>query len=160
MTLLFALCWVLAVAMCVSTHRANRTLLTPLVPELGSTDVRLTLAARVQPGDGLESAHVVVERDRVEWSVRLHRGRVDGSRRVGVPVPFGQLQRVTPATLPVEPAPRPWLMLPDGTALQAEPGPAVLLDTMDGAWLIPVHDSGLVAELLNRRRELWALGNR
>lgn len=159
-TLLFALCWVLATAMCLSAHRANRTLLEPLIPELGSTDVRLSLAARVQPGDGLESAHVVVERDRVEWSVRLHRQRGNGSRRAGISVPFGQLRQVTPATLPIEPAARPWLTLADGTVLEAGPGPAILLDTLDGAWLIPVHDAGLVAEVVNRRRELWALGHR
>ena len=38
--------WAVAVATCVAAHRAGRALLRPLVAELGSADLRLTLEVR------------------------------------------------------------------------------------------------------------------
>ncbi|MDX8141484.1 hypothetical protein SK854_05130 [Lentzea sp. BCCO 10_0061] len=101
--ILFFLSWAVAVATCVSAHRASRALLTPLVAELGSADLRLTLPVRAAAtGPELVSARIVVERDRVEWTVRLHVRRSD-SPRIDVSVPFRELLQVTPVTPPVVP---------------------------------------------------------
>ena len=86
----------------------------------------------------------------------LHAGRGRGSR-LDRSIPFRDLIRVMPVTLPVVPESRPWTVLPGGITLYAQAGPAILLTTIDDEWLIPVHDSVLVTELLNRRREQWAL---
>ncbi|MEV6714592.1 hypothetical protein AB0M48_21450 [Lentzea sp. NPDC051208] len=158
LTALFFGSWSVAVATCAAAHRASRALLTPLIAELGSADLRLTLEVRAAVnGPELVSAQLVVGRDRVEWTVRLHTGRGRGSRS-DTSVPFRDLIRVMPVTLPVVPELRPWTVLPGGIALYAQAGPAVLLTSIEDEWLIPVHDSVLVTELLNRRRELWVLG--
>ena len=150
--------WSVAVATCVAAHRASRALLKPLIAELGSADLRLTLDVRAAvDGPELVSARFVVDRDRVEWTVCLHAGRGRGSR-LDRSVPFRDLIRVMPVTLPAVPELRPWTVLPGGITLYAQAGPAVLLTSIDDEWLIPVRDSVLFTELLNRRREMWALG--
>jgi hypothetical protein len=59
---LFFLCWLVGVATCVSAQRASRALLTPLVAELGSADLRLTLAVRAEvTGPELVSARIVAD---------------------------------------------------------------------------------------------------
>lgn len=156
---LFFLCWVVAVATCVSAHRAGRALLTPLVAELGSADLRLTLAVRAAvTGPEPVSARFVLERDRVEWTVRLQVGR-GGGGRIDVSVPLGELLQVMPVTLPVVPALRPWTILPGGITLYAQAGPAILLTSTHEQWLIPVHDADLVTALIRRRQASWLRGN-
>lgn len=156
---LFFLCWVVAVATCVSAHRAGRALLTPLVAELGSADLRLTLAVRAAvTGPELVSARIVVERDRVEWTVRLQVGR-GGGRQLDVSVPFRELLQVMPVTLPVVPELRPWIVLSGGITLYAQAGPAILLTSTHEQWLIPVHDADLVTALIRRRQALWLQRN-
>jgi len=152
---LFALSWAVAATSCLSAHRAHRVLLTPLVPELGATALRIPLAARFAiTTPALISARVEIGSDGIEWSARHHRGRSAGPR-VDAAIPFSQLRHVTPVMLPSEPALRPWLTLADGNVLYAQPGPAVLLATSAGEWMIPVHDAGLFAALVNRRRAWW-----
>ena len=156
---LFLLCWGIAATTCVAAYRAQRTLLTPLVPELGSADIRLALGLRVATsGFDLVSARIVIDRDYAEWTVRAHRGRSSGPR-LDMAVPFGELVEVKPVLLPV-PELRPWATLPGGTTLYSQAGPAVIVTTVRGQWSIPVHDAYLVTELLRRRRALWAQGNR
>ena len=150
--------WAVAVATCLAAHRASRALLTPLAAELGSADLRLTIEARTAvSGPALVSARIVLDRDRVEWTVCLHAGR-GRAARLERSVPFRDLIRVMPVTLPVVPELRPWTVLPGGITLYADAGPGVVLTTIEDEWLLPVHDAALVTELLNRRRELWALG--
>ncbi|MDX8034885.1 hypothetical protein SK803_32110 [Lentzea sp. BCCO 10_0856] len=132
--ILFFLSWVVAVATCVSAHRASRALLTPLVAELGSADLRLTLP------------------------VRLHVRR-SNNPRIDVSIPFRELLKVTPVTLPVVPDLRPWIVLPGGITLYAQGGPAVLLTSTEDQWLLPVHDADLVADLILRRQALWLQGS-
>ncbi|MEV6236665.1 hypothetical protein [Lentzea sp. NPDC051838] len=139
---LMALCCLLGAGMCWRARRASRTLLTPLVPELGSADVRLTLPLR----ESRVRAGVVVERDRIEWAAKS--------------VGFDEVRHVTPVELPVEPSPRWWLASPDGTTVEARPGPGMLIEGPGEAWLLPVQDSELATELVNRRRALWIQGNR
>ncbi|MCX2948831.1 hypothetical protein [Lentzea sp. NEAU-D7] len=157
-TVLFFGSWSVAAATCVAAHRASRALLKPLIAELGSADVRLPLDVRAAvSGPELVSAQIVVDHDRVEWTVRLYAGLGRGSR-LDNSVPFRELIRVLPVTLPAVPVLRPWTVLPGGITLYAQAGPAVLLTSMNDEWLIPVHDAVLVTELLNRRQELWVLG--
>ncbi|MFS8097459.1 hypothetical protein LFM09_10010 [Lentzea alba] len=156
---LFLLCWLVAVATCLSAHRAGRVLLTPLVAELGSADLRLTVAVRAAAtGPELVSAQIVVERDRVEWTVSLHVGR-SGGPRTDVSVSFRELLQVMPVTLPVVPELRPWIVLSGGITLYAQAGPAILLTSTHDQWLIPVHDADLVADLIRRRQALWLQEN-
>ncbi|GAA3645648.1 hypothetical protein GCM10022267_35430 [Lentzea roselyniae] len=96
--------------------------------------------------------------DRVEWTVRLYVGR-SGGPQVDVSVPFRELLQVMPVTLPVVPELRPWIVLPGGIALYVQAGPAVLLTSTHGQWLIPVHDGDLVTDLIRRRQALWLQGN-
>ncbi|XVV01256.1 hypothetical protein ACQPW3_28085 [Actinosynnema sp. CA-248983] len=155
---LFALAWVCAGGSCVAAHRAHRTLLTPLVPELGATGFRLAVPARiVVTTPVLVSASVAIGVDGVEWSARFHKGRSSGPR-VDFAVPFARLHDVVAVTLPPEPALRPWVTLPDGTVLYAQPGPALLLRTDSGEWMVPVHDAALTRELLLSRKGRWARG--
>ncbi|WP_109642348.1 hypothetical protein [Lentzea atacamensis] len=127
--------------------------------ELGSADLRLTLAVRAAvTGPEPVSARIVVERDRVEWTVRLYVGR-SGGPQVDVSVPFRELLQVMPVTLPVLPELRPWSVLPGGIALYVQAGPAILLTATHDRWLLPVHDADLVADLINRRRVLWLQGS-
>ncbi|RDI34379.1 hypothetical protein [Lentzea flaviverrucosa] len=156
--LIFLSC-VVAAATCVSAHRAGRALLTPLVAELGSADLRLTLPVRAAAtGPELVSARIVVERDRVEWTVRLHVRR-RGDPRIDVSVPFRELLQVMPVTLPGVPELRPWTVLPGGITLHAQAGPAILVTSTQDQWLLPVHDADLVAELILRRQTLWLQGS-
>ncbi|MEU3648805.1 hypothetical protein AB0E59_35910 [Lentzea sp. NPDC034063] len=157
-SILFCLCWVVAVATGLSAHLAAQALLVPLVPELGSADLRLTLPVRaVVEGSELVSARITIERDRVEWTVRLPVSG-DGKAKIDMSVPFRELLQVTPVQLPVVPEQRPWITLPGGITLYAQAGPAVLLTATHDQRLMPVHDAELVAELINRRRALWSQG--
>lgn len=155
---LFAAALACAVASCVLAHRANRSLTTPLVPELGATGFTLALAVRFAlTTPDLASARLDVEADRLTWSARLHRGRGAGPRAEHI-VHFADLRDVAPTTLPPRPTPLTWLHLPDGTALHAPPGPAVLVRTTSGDWMIPVHDALLVRNLVLTRKDRWARG--
>ncbi|OKI32016.1 hypothetical protein A6A25_26605 [Saccharothrix sp. CB00851] len=145
-----------AVASCVLAHRANRSLTTPVVPELGATGLTLALAVRFALATpDLASARLDVEEDRLTWSARLHRGRGAGPRAEHV-VRFTDLRDVVPTALPPRSTPLTWLRLPDGTALYAPPGPAVLVRTTSGDWMVPVHDALLVRNLVLTRRDRWA----
>ncbi|ANZ40614.1 hypothetical protein BBK82_36045 [Lentzea guizhouensis] len=156
--ILFLFCWAVAIATCVSAHRAGRALLTPLVPELGSADLRLRLAVRAATtGPERVSAQIVVERDRVEWTARLHTRR-GGDPRIDLSVPFRELLQVTPVTLPVVPELRPWIVLSGGITLYTQAGPAVLVTATHDQWLIPVDDADLVADLVRRRQARWLEG--
>lgn len=154
--ILFFLCLVVAVATCTCAHRAAKALLRPLVAELGSADLRLTLAVRVAAAwPEPVSAQIVIGRDRVEWTVCLVAGRRHGTW-IDKSVPFRELLEVAPVTLPVVPDLRPWIILPGEITLYAPAGPAIVLTSVHDQWLIPVHDADLVAELVTRRRDLWS----
>ncbi|MER7011267.1 hypothetical protein ABT324_07550 [Saccharopolyspora sp. NPDC000359] len=142
---------VLVVVSCVLASRGHRTMLQPLVPELGSVPVRLRLAARFAlDGPDLVSASLLIDVDRVGWTARRHRAK--GGPQVDVSVPFQQLRGARPITLPT---PQPWLSLPDGTVLHAPAGPAVVLTTVTGERMVPVHEAALVVALLERRVGRW-----
>ncbi|MFC6092001.1 hypothetical protein [Saccharothrix lopnurensis] len=153
---LFVVAWACAISSCVLAHRANRALTTPVVPELGATDLTLTLAVRFALATpDLASARLDVGEDRLTWSARLHRGRGAGPRAERV-VPFAHLRDVVVIALPPRPTPVTWLQLPDGTVLHAPPGPALLVRTAAGEWVLPVDDAPLVRELVLTRRNRWA----
>ncbi|MDQ2586743.1 hypothetical protein [Saccharothrix yanglingensis] len=154
--LLFVAVWVCAGTSCALAHRAHRGLLTPVVPALGATGFALVLPVRfalVTPD--LASARLRLGTDRVTWSARLHRGRGAGpAAEHGVP--WGDVRDVVVVDLPHQTPPRIWLTLPDGSVLHAPAGPAVLLRTARGDWMVPVHDGHLVRDLLLTRRHRWA----
>ncbi|WP_367127596.1 hypothetical protein [Saccharothrix sp. HUAS TT1] len=148
---LFVVAWTCAAASCVTAQRANRALMTPVVPELGATGLTLAVAVRFALAKSdLASARLDVGTDRITWSARLHRGRGAGPRAEHS-VPLDHLRDVVPITLPPSPSPLTWLQLPDGTVLHAPPGPAVLLRTASGEWMVPVHDALLVRDLITAR---------
>ena len=151
-TAIFILCWVFAAASCLQAHRARRALLEPMIPELGATPLRLAIAVRFAlTAHDLVSAHIDLDAEEVSWSARRRRGR-----GTGMTIHFGRLTQVSVATLPSVPPLQPWLMLPGGPVVYAQPGPAVVLTTTSSEWMLPVHDAVLLAELINRRRDLWA----
>ncbi|MEV6236696.1 hypothetical protein [Lentzea sp. NPDC051838] len=153
---IFVLCWVFAAASCLQAHRARRALLEPMVPELGSTQLRLAIAVRFAlTAHDLVSAHIDLDAEEVSWSARRPR-----ARGAGMTVHLGRITQVSVVGLPPVPALQPWLMMPGGPVLYAQPGPAVVLTTTSSEWMLPVHDAVLLAELVNRRRELWAQRNR
>lgn len=71
---------------------------------------------------------------------------------------FSDLQQVRATELPDRSDLYPWLCLPDGTALYAAPGPALVLSGRSGHWMVPVHDAVLMAELIERRWRLYRAG--
>ncbi|MEU4804985.1 hypothetical protein [Actinosynnema sp. NPDC023587] len=152
---LFAVCWVAAGVAVLVAHRAQRALMVPVVADLGATPFVVALSVRFAiTTPDLVSARVTVGRDGVEWGARLHRGRGSGPRVAGG-VPFGRLREVRPVVLSGHPELRPWMTMPDGTQLYAQPGPAVVLVADSGEWMIPVHDAALVAQLVHKR-VTWA----
>ncbi|WP_158854779.1 hypothetical protein [Saccharothrix deserti] len=153
---LFALAWACAASSCLTAHRAHRSLMTPVVPELGATDFTLSIAVRfaITTAD-LASARLDVAADGLTWSARLHRGRSSGPRAEHS-VSFADLRDIVAITLPPQPTLQPWLVLPDGTVLVAPPGPAVVMRTVAGEWMVPVHDALLVRDLVLTRRNRWA----
>lgn len=152
---LFGLTWVCAAVSVVAARRAHQVLLSPIVPELGATAFRLTLGVRFAiTAPALISAHLGVDVDRVEWTARLHRGRNIGPH-VHAGVWFADLRQVVPVVLPAQPALHPWLTLPGGTPLYAQPGPALLLRSTHGQWMVPVHDAIVLADVIHRRWRAW-----
>jgi hypothetical protein len=152
---LFALTWVCGAVCVVAARRAQRALLTPIVPELGATAFALTVAVHfVLATPALVSARLEIGADHLGVTARLHRGRSAGPR-VELTVRFAELHQVTPTVLDGEPALRPWLTLPDGTILYAQPGPALLLSHASGRQTVPVHDALVLAGLIDRRYRLW-----
>ncbi|MER7079414.1 hypothetical protein SAMN02982929_02989 [Saccharopolyspora kobensis] len=148
---LVALGLALVAVSCVLAARGHRTMLQPLVPELGSMPVRLRIATRfAMDSADLVSSSLVIDLDRIEWTARRH--RANGGPRVDVPVPFHQLRGARPIVLPTA---QPWLSLPDGTVLHAPAGPAVVLSTAAGERMVPVHDAALLVALLERRVARW-----
>ncbi|MGW1677837.1 hypothetical protein [Saccharopolyspora sp. NPDC002376] len=148
---LFVVGAVLFVASVALAFRGHRTMMTPLVPELGSMPVRLRIATRsaVDAAD-LISSSLVLDLDRISWTARRH--RANGGPQVDATVPFQQLCGARPITLPTQ---QPRLSLPDGTVLLAPPGPAIVLATTAGERMIPVHDAALVVGLVERRVAKW-----
>ena len=150
---LFVLTWVCAAASAVAARGAARLLVTPLVPELGATGFRLVVGVRFAvTAPQLLSAGLEILTDRLMWTIRAHRGRSAGPAVRGA-VPFRELVRAVPTLLPEHPALHLWVTMPDGTQLYAQPGPALLLATPTGQWLIPVHDAAVVAAVVDRRRQ-------
>jgi hypothetical protein len=148
---LFGLTWVCAAVSVVAARRAQQALLSPIVPELGATALRLTVGLRFAiTAPALISAHFRIDVDRVEWTARLHRGRGIGPY-VHAGVRFADLHQVVPIVLPDQPALHLWLTLPNGTPLYAQPGPALLLRSTHGQWMVPVHDPIVLAAVIHRR---------
>lgn len=150
--LLFMLCWVCLVVAPLAARRAILALLTPVVPELGATAFRFSVGVRFAlTAPDLVSARLEIAAGHIEWMARAHRGRSAGPRAGGV-IPFTALLRVTPVMLPGRPETHPWVTLPNGTTLYAQPGPALLLTTTNGQWMVPVHDAVVLAQVLDLRR--------
>lgn len=82
------------------------------------------------------------------WTARTHRGRGSGPSAGGV-IPFAHLWQVTPVELPEQ---RPWVALSNSTMLYAQPGPALVLTTAGGQWMVPVHDAVVLAAVIDLRR--------
>jgi uncharacterized membrane protein YtjA (UPF0391 family) len=149
---LFVLCWVCLVVSTVAARRAVRVLLTPLVPELGATGFTVAVGVRFAlTAWELISARLEIAPDRLVWTAWAHRGRGAGPRAGGV-IPFAHLRQVTPIELPGGPQPHPWVALPNGTVLYAQPGPALVLTTTGGQWMVPVHDAVVLAAVIDLRR--------
>jgi hypothetical protein len=149
---LFMLCWACLAVSTVAARRAVQLLLTPLVPELGATGFTLAVGVRfalIAPE--LISARLEIASDRLVWTARAHRGRGAGPSAGGV-IPFADLWQVTPVELPGVPDPHPWVALPNGTVLYAQPGPALSLTTAGGRWIVPVHDAVVLAAVIDLRR--------
>ncbi|MPZ86248.1 MAG: hypothetical protein GEV28_40115 [Actinophytocola sp.] len=152
---LFVLTWVCGAVCGMAARRAHQTLLAPIIPELGATAFRLTVAVRFAiTAPALISAHLEIGADHLGLTARLHRGRSTGPR-VDTAIGFADLRQITPIVLAGEPELRPWLTLPNGTVLYAQPGPALLLGSASGPRMVPVHDAIALAELIDRRRQAW-----
>lgn len=151
-SVLFVLCWVCLVLSTVAARRAVQVLLTPLVPELGATGFTFAVGVRFAlAAPDLISARLEIASDRLVWTVRAHRGRGSGPSAGGV-IPLAHLCQVTPVELPASPEPHPWVALSNGAMLYAQPGPALLLTTAGGQWMVPVHDAGVLAAVIELRR--------
>ncbi len=138
-----------AVTLAVSfARRAMSTLLTPVSPELGATPFTVAVRARLRD-TGLVSGSVSIGRTGLEWTARRHRA-VGHDRLL-----FSELRDVQPTVLPEAAGPVPWLMLSDGSAVQATPGPAVLLHTPSRTVLLPVDEPHVFARLLSVRVSTW-----
>lgn len=149
---LFVLCWVCLAVSVVTARRALQALLSPLVPELGATRFTVPVGVRFAlTAHELVSARLAIEPDRLVWMVRSHRGRGTGPGAGGV-FPFAILRQVTAVELPGTPDLHPWVTLPNGTTLYAQPGPALVLRTGSGQWMVPVHDAVALAALIDLRR--------
>jgi hypothetical protein len=152
---LFALTWVCGAVCVLAARRAHRMLLVPIVPELGATAFHLTVALRFAiTAPALVSARLEIGTDRLELTARLHRGRSRGPR-VETTMGFAELRQVAAIQLTGEPELRPWLTLPNGPVLYAQPGPALLLTSAAGQRMVPVPDAVVLAELIDRRRQAW-----
>jgi hypothetical protein len=88
------------------------------VPELGSTEFRLVL--------GNKPTRLVIETDRVEWTTRQGRSRLEAGVR------FTQLHGISTTH-----------------------DNAVVLHTSAGRWTVPVADAALTRDLLQRRKAWW-----
>lgn len=149
---LFALTWVCAAASAIAARGAARLLTTPLVPELGATGFRIVVGVRFAiTAPQLLSASLEIGVDRLVWTIRAHRGRSSGPLVRGA-IAFRELVRAVPTLLPERPAPHPWVTMPDGTQLYAQPGPALVLVTDHGQWMVPVHDAAVLAAVIDLRR--------
>lgn len=150
----FVLCWACLAVSVVAARRALQVLLTPLVPELGATRFTVPVGVRFAlTAHDLISARLEIASDRLLWTVRAHRGRGAGPSAGGVfPFPFAGLRQVAAVELPAVPELHPWVALPDGTMLYAQPGPALLLTTGHGRWMVPVHDAAVLAAVIDLRR--------
>ncbi|GAB3478328.1 hypothetical protein FB471_5556 [Amycolatopsis cihanbeyliensis] len=132
----------------VFAHRANRVLLSPPCPELGATPFTVAFRARIADL-GLMSGSAVVAEDRVEWSARRHKGR--GGPTAHGSLTFARLRGARPTVLPDTGRWIPWLRLSDGSTVHASPGPAVLLASDTGEWMLPVTDAEQFVQLLHWR---------
>ncbi|GAB3285809.1 hypothetical protein [Parasphingorhabdus pacifica] len=150
MAAVFGLGWLLFVASCVLGIKACRGLYGNITPELGSTPFRIELGARFAMARASSaSCSILLELDHVSWSARTLPKRPERPAEE-MSLRLADLREITPVTLPPGP-PLQWFALHDGTPLYAEQGPAVVLRTGTGEYILPVHDAGLASELLHRR---------
>lgn len=148
----FTLCWVCLVVSTVAARRAVKALLSPLVPELGATAFTFAVGVRFAlTAPELISARLEIAADRLGWRAWAHRGRGAGPSAGGV-IPFAHLSQVRPVDLPGPPELHPWVALSNGTMLYAQPGPALVLATTGGQWMVPVHDAVVLAAIIDQRR--------
>ncbi len=132
----------------VFAHRAHRVLLFPPCPELGATPFTVAFRARIADL-GLFSGSVAIAGDRVEWSARRHKGR--GGPTAYGSLPFDRLRGARPTMLPDTGQRIPWLRLSDDSAVHTSAGPAVLLASDAGEWMLPVPDAEVFVHLLRWR---------
>ncbi|MCG8916704.1 hypothetical protein L6E12_12970 [Actinokineospora sp. PR83] len=127
---------------------AYRTMMLPLVAELGSTDLELRVGVRiaVERAD-LITAGATVGRTHLVLHARRHAPNSAGSP-ARVAVPWVEVLGVHVELLAQL---QPWLSLADGTPLLARPGPVVVVRTARGAVLIPSDDAQAVVGIVDRR---------
>jgi hypothetical protein len=141
---------VLAVSLvpAVTAEMARRTLLRPLVAELGATDFEVLVEPRTGHRPWFYSDSVALTGREIVITVRSGSGRATWNPKT---------ERIALADVtavgarPAEPQDSPWITLADGRGLSVPPGDVVVVQCQDTIRVLPVADAAMFAEILRIR---------
>ncbi|MFD4367780.1 hypothetical protein [Rhodococcus sp. NPDC058521] len=152
------------VAMIVA-HNASRMLQPPTTGEWGETDVDAVFDLRYRghpaghrPNSKHKSLEQILSMTISTESISLAVGSTAGLVTVALPdsgtytrIPLGEVLDTRPVTVGREVLSAPWMILRSGTPIWASPGEAVWIRAQGGEFVIPIDNSTVVAELIQRR---------
>ncbi len=139
---------VVALIPAVAAERARRSLLRPLVAELGEGDFEVLVEPRTSQRPWFYSDSVALTDREIIIAVRSGSGRATWSPKT---------QRIALADVtavgarPVLSQDSPWITLSDGRGLSVAPGDVVVIQCRDTASVLPVDDAAVFAEVVRAR---------
>ncbi|HEX8761735.1 MAG TPA: hypothetical protein VF734_17580 [Pseudonocardiaceae bacterium] len=139
---------VVALLPAVTAELARRSLLRPLVAELGAADFELLVEPRTGQRSWFYSDSVALTDREVLISVRSGSGRATWKPKT---------ERIALADVcavgarAVVPQDSPWITLSDGRGLSVTPGDVVVIQCRDTASVLPIDDAAVFAELVRAR---------
>lgn len=132
----------------VTAELARRSLLRPLVAELGAADFEVLVEPRTGQRSWFYSDSVALTDREIAIAIRSGSGRATWSPKT---------ERIALADVtavgarPVLPQDSPWITLSDGRGLSVAPGDVVVVQCRDTAQVLPVDDAAVFAEVVRAR---------
>ena len=127
---------------------AVRSLLRPLVPELGTRDFEVIVAARTGHRSFFYGDFVALTDREIVITVRSGSGRATWNPKVER-IALADITAV--GTRPMLPQDSPWITLSDGRGLTVPPGDVVVVQCRASTAVLPVTDAGMFAEIVRVR---------
>jgi hypothetical protein len=132
----------------VTAELARRSLLRPLVAELGADDFELLVEPRTGQRSWFYSDSVALTDREIVITVHSGSGRATRSPKIEQ---IALVDVTAVGARPALPSDSPWITLPDGRGLPVAPGDVVVIQCRDTVSVLPVDDAAVFAEVVRAR---------